>query len=242
MGGPVSMFADLGRAVSQMMSDGRFMRVLLWSVLLTILALAAVFWVMMILLGWVLPSTFILPFIGEVSFVDNLVSWAAVGVMLALSVVLMVPAAAVVVGFFLDSIVSAVEARYYPGLPVIENVSIGQQVIDSLRFFGLVVVANLLALVIYLLVAPLAPFIFWVVNGYLLGREYFTLVAMRRLGPDGARRLWKRNLAQIWLAGTAMTIPLSVPLLNLIVPVLGVAVFTHRFHRMIAPSDYGAQT
>ncbi len=240
MGHAVTLFADLGRAVSQMLSDGRFLRVLLWSVALTFLALAAVFWAMMILLGLVLPETVVLPFVGEVTFVDNLLSVAAIGVMLALSVVLMVPAAAVVVGFFLDSIVSAVEARYHPGLPEIEDVSIGQQVVDSLRFFGLVVVANLFALVIYLLVAPLAPFIFWIVNGYLLGREYFTLVAMRRLGPDGARRLWKRNLPQIWLAGTAMTVPLSVPLLNLIVPVLGVAVFTHQFHRMVRASEYGA--
>ena len=35
-----------------------------------------------------------------------------------------------------------------------------------------------------------------------------------------------------WLAGTLMAAPLSIPLVNLLVPVLGVATFTHLFHRL----------
>ncbi|MCB1374114.1 MAG: EI24 domain-containing protein, partial [Rhodobacteraceae bacterium] len=88
----------------------------------------------------------------------------------------------------------------------------------------------------YLLLPPLAPFVFWLVNGFLLGREYFQLVAMRRLGPEGAARLRRANAGRIWLAGTAMAVPLSVPVLNLLVPILGVAVFTHQLHRM-APAS-----
>jgi uncharacterized protein involved in cysteine biosynthesis len=42
----------------------------------------------------------------------------------------------------------------------------------------------------------------------------------------------RRHLGRIWLAGTAMAVPLSVPLLNLVVPVIGVAVFTHQFQRL----------
>ena len=82
------------------------------------------------------------------------------------------------------------------------------------------------------MVPPLAPFVFWLVNGFLLGREYFALVARRRLGPEAAAELGRRHAGRIWLAGTAMAVPLSVPVLNLVVPILGVAVFTHQFHRM----------
>jgi uncharacterized protein involved in cysteine biosynthesis len=78
----------------------------------------------------------------------------------------------------------------------------------------------------------LAPFSFWLVNGFLLGREYFQLVAMRRLGRAGAAALGRRHTGRVWLAGTAMAVPLSVPVLNLLVPVVGVAVFTHQFHRL----------
>ena len=82
---------------------------------------------------------------------------------------------------------------------------------------------------------PLAPVVFVLVNGFLLGREYFQLVAMRRLGPEGARALARRHFWRLWLGGTLMAAPLTVPLLNLVIPILGVAVFTHQYHRL-APS------
>ena len=96
----------------------------------------------------------------------------------------------------------------------------------------LVVLVNAVALAVYLTLPPLAPFVFWLVNGFLLGREYFGLVATRRLGRAGAMRLARENRGRIWLAGTAMAVPLSVPVLNLLVPIVGVAVFTHQFHRL----------
>ena len=69
-------------------------------------------------------------------------------------------------------------------------------------------------------------------NGYLLGREYFMLVASRRLGRDGARAMRKAYSLRIWAAGVLMAAPLSIPLINLAIPVLGVATFTHMFHRL----------
>jgi CysZ protein len=234
----MSLLADLARAVAQM-SDRRFLGVLFWSLALTVAGLAAVFWAVILFVGGVLPETVVLPFLGPVGFLDNLAFWGAIGLMLALSVVLMVPTAAVVVGFFLDGIVAAVERKHYPNLPAVTGLGLGQQARDAFVFFLIVVAANALALMVYLLVAPLAPFIFWIVNGYLLGREYFTLVAMRRLGPQGAADLRKRHMAWIWLLGIAMVIPLSVPVLNLIVPILGVAVFTHQYHRLTGTRPAG---
>ena len=92
--------------------------------------------------------------------------------------------------------------------------------------------ANLGALAVYLLAPPLAPLAFWLVNGFLLGREYFTLVAQRRLSPEAAARLRGRHAGRVWLAGVAMALPMSLPIVNLFVPILGVAVFTHQFHRL----------
>ena len=192
----MSLLVDLARALGQL-GDPRFRRVLMRALGLTIAALALVFWAVMLGVGWLLPETVTLPWIGEIGFLDSLVSWAAVGLMVVLSVVLMVPAAAAVVGFFLDDIAAAVEARHYPALPPVTGLGLGQQAADALGFLGLVVVANLVALAIYLMVPPLAPFIFWAVNGFLLGREYFGLVAMRRLGREGAAALRRRHFWRI---------------------------------------------
>ena len=92
------------------------------------------------------------------------------------------------------------------------------------------ILANILALVLYLIFAPLAPFIFYLMNGFLLGREYFTLVAMRRIGRQNAKAARKRHMATIWTAGTLMAIPLSIPILNLLIPIFGAATFTHIYH------------
>jgi uncharacterized protein involved in cysteine biosynthesis len=230
----MTLIADFGRALAQL-RDPRFLHVLLKALLITVAGLAVVFWAVMLGVGWLLPESVTLPWIGPVGFLDDLVSWAAVGLMLGLSVVLMVPTAAAVVGFFLEDVADAVEARHYPDLPPAEALPVAVQVKDALRFFALVVAVNIAALVVYFLMPPLAPFAFWLVNGFLLGREYFQLVAMRRLGPEGAARLRRAHAGRIWLAGTAMAVPLSVPVLNLIVPILGVAVFTHQVHRLSHP-------
>ena len=227
----MGILVDFGRALGQL-GDPRFLRVLLWSLLVTIAGLAVLFWAVMVGLGAVLPDTVTLPWIGTVTFVDDLVDWAAVALMLVLSVVLMVPVAAGVVGFFLESIVEAVEARYYPTLPPAHGLGWAEQVTDGLRFFAIVCLANLVGLVIYLTVAPLAPVIFWLVNSYLLGREYFQLVAARHGGRAAAAELGRRYFWRIWATGVAMAIPLSVPVLNLVVPIFGVAVFTHQYQRL----------
>jgi len=105
---------------------------------------------------------------------------------------------------------------------------------QSVNFLGVVLAVNLGALFLYPFVGPFTPVLFWAVNGFLLGREYFTLVALRRLPPVEAAALRRRNRLRLWAAGTLMAAPLSIPVVNLVVPVLGVATFTHLFHRLAA--------
>ena len=235
----MTLLADIGRALAQA-GDRRFLSVLLWSLALTLVALGLAAWLFVAGVGWLLPHDVTLPWIGQVGFLDDVAFWAAIGGVLVLSVFLMVPVAAAVVGFFLEGIAEAVEERHYPGLPPARAIGLATQVGDAMRFFVLVVVFNLLALVIYLAVPPLAPFIFWIVNGFLLGREYFQLVALRRVDRAEAKALRQRHFGLIWLTGTAMAIPLSVPVLNLFVPIIGVAVFTHQFHRLVKDAPYVA--
>lgn len=183
-------------------------------------------------LGLVLPDTMTLPWIGEIGWVDSLVSWASVGLMLVLSVFLMVPVAAAFTGLFLDDVAEVVETAHYPGLPPVRRLSLAETMRDAMAFLGVILGANLVALLIYPFVIPFAPVLFLGLNGYLLGREYFHMAALRRMERDDALALYRANKATIWIAGALMAVPLSVPLLNLLVPVLGAATFTHLFHRI----------
>jgi uncharacterized protein involved in cysteine biosynthesis len=178
------------------------------------------------------PPTFTLPWFGEIAWAADVLSWAGAGLVLILSPFLMVPVAGAFTGLFLDRVADAVEARHYPALPPAPGTPILAGLADAAGFLGLVVVANLLALVIYLLAAPLAPVIFWAVNGFLLGREYLTMVALRRMDRRAARALWRRNLGEATVMGGLAALALSIPVVNLMVPVVAAAAFTHAFHRL----------
>ena len=225
------MIGDLLKALAQM-GDPRFRGTLMRGIGLTVLLLVAVYALFLWLVNWILPDTMTLPLIGEVGWIDDAASGASILLMLAASVFLMVPVASAFTGFFLDDVTDAVEARHYAQLPQAPQLSLTQSLVESLGFFGLIVLGNLAALVLYLAVPPIAPFVFLGLNGYLLGREYFQLIAMRRLGRDGARRMRRRHGLRIWAAGILMALPLAVPLVNLLIPVLGAATFTHLFHRL----------
>ncbi|PTX57046.1 uncharacterized protein involved in cysteine biosynthesis [Litoreibacter ponti] len=225
------IFGDALKALGQI-GDGRFLSVLLTGVGLTIGLLFAFTVAFAWTVGLVVPESFTLPWIGEITWIDNVASLAVIPVMAVASIFLMVPVASAFTGLFLDRVVDAVEAEHYPHEPPVSPLPLGEAMLESAKFLGLIVVVNLLALVLYLVFAPFAPLIFWGVNGLLLGREYATLVAQRRLGTAGARAFRKANRMQIWAAGTLMAIPLTIPFVNLLVPILGVASFTHLYHRL----------
>ena len=227
------MLGDFFRALGQL-GDPRFRRVLWRGIGLTLGLLVAVYVLALNAIRAFVPDQVTLPWIGPVGGIDAVLSWGSIPVMLLASVFLMVPVASAFTGFFLEDVAEAVEDRHYPALPAPTAVPFLTMLLDSAVFFGVLGLANLLALAVYPFAGPLAPVVFWAVNGYLLGREYFTMVAMRRMGRSGAQMLRRRHAGEIWLAGTLMAAPLSVPLVNLIIPVLGAATFTHLFHRLQA--------
>ena len=212
------------------LGDRRFRKVLLLGIGLTlallVVAYAGVLWLIQATVG----DTTVLPVIGEVTWVGDLLSGASFLLMVVLSVFLMVPVASAITSMFLDEVAAAVEDRHYPGLPAVTGPSFGEGLKDTVNFLGVIIFANTLALILYAIFTPLAPFIFWGLNGYLLGMEYFTLAAMRREGRVVAIRLRKKNRLRIWAAGVLMAMPLSVPVMNLLIPILGAATFTHIYH------------
>ena len=224
---PAAFLAAIGQ-----LDDPTFRSVLLRGIGLTLLLLVGAYLLVFFGLQWLLPESFTLPWIGEITFVDEVASWGSLILMFVLSVFLMVPVASAFTGLFLDDVADAVEAKHYPALPPAPRVELVENIRETGGFLLVLVGANLLALVAYLLFVPFAPLIFYALNGFLLGREYYRMIALRRLGRAGAKAAFRRNLATIWVAGALMAVPLTVPVLNLLVPILGVATFVHLFHRL----------
>jgi uncharacterized protein involved in cysteine biosynthesis len=132
------------------------------------------------------------------------------------------------VGLFLDRVARIVEARHYPLLPPAAGLPWHQALLASLQFLALMLVANAALLLLWFF--PIAyPIGFFVVNGLLLGREYYDLVAQRRLDLTAARALRRRHEPELLLTGAGITFLLTVPFANLITPVLATAAMVHRF-------------
>ncbi|WP_136685927.1 EI24 domain-containing protein [Falsirhodobacter xinxiangensis] len=224
------MLGDFLKALGQI-GDRRFRRVVMIGVALTLALLVGLGWVANWAVVWLVPDQVVLPWIGPVGGLDTVAGWGSVLLMLVASVFLMVPVASAFTGLFLEDVAAAVEDRHYT-LPPADPLPMSEQLREAAGAFGILLVANIIGLFVFLFAGPLAPLLFIAMNGFLLGREYFVLVAMRRIGRQAAYAMRRRHAAQVWLAGALMAIPLSVPILNLIVPVLGVATFTHLFHRL----------
>jgi uncharacterized protein involved in cysteine biosynthesis len=223
------VFRSFMLALGQL-GDPRFRRVFFLGIGLTLVLLIGIASGAAWLIEYVTPEEAWLPILGEVEWLDDLLSWGALFLLFFLSTFLMIPVASAITSLFLDEVADAVEAKHYLDLPRTGSVSFGDALRDTVNFFGLLILANTIAIVLYVMFPPLAPLIFWAVNGFLLGREYFTMVAIRWVGRSAASDLRKQYRPTIWIAGTLMAIPLSIPLLNLLIPILGAATFTHLYH------------
>jgi len=214
------------------LGDRRFRRVLGLGIILTLALLVASYAGLLWIIDTLVGDELTLPVLGEVRWVGDLLSFSSFFLMFFLSIFLMVPVASAITSMFLDEVAQAVEDRHYPQLPPVSGTSFGEALRDTINFLGVLIAANLLAILLYVFLAPAALFIFWGLNGFLLGREYFMLAAMRRIGCKGAKKLRSRHMGTVWLAGVLMAIPLSIPLVSLLIPILGAATFTHLFHML----------
>ena len=225
------IFSSFARAIAQI-PDPRFQRVLWLGIGLTLALLVGAYALILWAVQALSPETITLPGVGPITWVGDLLGWGSLLLMLVLSIFLMVPVASAITSLFLEDVAEAVEDRYYPQLAPVPRVGFWDGLRDTVNFLGVLIGANLLALVAYILLPFAAIFIFYGLNGYLLGREYFQVAAMRRIGHEGASQLRKAHSGTIWLAGCLMAIPLTFPLVNLVIPILGAATFTHLFHAL----------
>ncbi|MEN3794041.1 sulfate transporter family protein [Fulvimarina sp. MAC3] len=160
-------------------------------------------------------------------------SWA-LGLMLAVLLAFLIgPISAIIAGLFLDDVAEVVETQSYPGSPNGRAMPLVPGMILSIKFFGVVILGNLLALTL-LLVPGINLVAFFLVNGYLLGREYFEFAAMRyRMGED-ARALRQRHSSTVFFAGLVIAAFLSVPILNVLTPLFAASFMVHLHQRLSA--------
>jgi CysZ protein len=152
-----------------------------------------------------------------------------------------------VMGVLIDKIATAVEEEYYPNRIGSRKVPITDTVLSAAKLTLIMVVANLLALIPYLILlvttagsGALALFI--VLNGYLLGREYYEMVALRHMPIRATNAARLTNSGKIFMAGCLIAGMFLVPFLNILAPIIGAALMTHVVHTLNVPARAGGNT
>jgi CysZ protein len=160
--------------------------------------------------------------------------FAGVGLALALAL-LIAPITALIAGLFLDDVAEVVEKRDYSGDQAGQAMPLGQAIIGSLQFLGVVMAGNLLALLL-LFVPGINLIAFFLMNGYLLGREFFEFAAMRFRTPPEARAFRSKHRGTVFLAGLLIAGFLAVPIVNLLTPLFAAGLMVH-LHKKISRRD-----
>jgi uncharacterized protein involved in cysteine biosynthesis len=165
----------------------------------------------------------------ETGWLDVAVDLLGGAATLVVTIVFFPAVATAVLGLFLEDAADAVERRHYPLAGPPRRQSVEEIILSSLKFLAVMIALNVFAL-FFLLLPPVFPFVFYAVNGYLLGREYFEVVAIRRHEPVVVATLRRRYRGQLFLAGVIIAFLLTVPLINLIAPAVGIAAMVHLYH------------
>ncbi len=215
--------------------DPRYRRLLWIGMALSLALLFALYAFVLLIVQLLIPGALFLPITGQVQGLSSLFSLGSILYLLGLSGFLMVPVASIFTGLYLNDVADAVEAEHYRGLAARERVPMREAIPDGLRYFGLLTALNVAGMAVFALSNGWGLATLWLVNGVLLSREYFTMVARRRNARDDARALYKRDFYWLWLPGSVLAMLLTIPVVNLAMPMVGAAVFTHLYNRLHPP-------
>jgi|FLOH01.1.fsa_nt_gi CysZ protein len=148
------------------------------------------------------------------------------------------PLAVTAMGLLLDQVIDAVEEEYYPDRPAVRKVSVWETVLMALKQGSVVLLVNLLAMPLYILFffisgGILSLGLYLIINGYLFGREYFEMVAIRFMPRSECRKLRASRHSKAVMGGMVIAGLFLIPFANLIAPLFGAALMTHLVHHTL---------
>ena len=183
------------------------------------------------LLAWVLLGKFGLLGFG---FLDTFLPWIGGALIVVIGFVFFPSTIMVIGGLFSDEIISTIEERHYPKNIGSNHVSLLISIRTGLTVIIIATIINICLLPFYalgMLLPGLSFVIFYLVNGYLIGRELFETVAQRHLPVNEAQQLRKRYFLKVLLGGGLITFVATIPLINLATPLFGIGFMVHLYHK-----------
>ena len=221
-------------AFAQLTTDPKLRGVLWQSLLLSLvlqIALIALAW-----WGLISFATF------KWQWINDSIRWLGGGGVIVLGLLLFPASFGIVVSIFMERIADIVESRHYPTLGPARGIPVWTGVWTGVVFLLALVAINLVMLPFYILalfVAGLGVVLFYTINGWLTARMYYEQVALRRRSPADVKAWRAANAGILWLTGIVIVFLGTIPVLNLLVPVVGTAAMVHVAQTLKAPPAPG---
>lgn len=200
------------------LKSGALIKILLLSMLLNLLVLA-------LLVG---GFTYAMLNINLFGAWDWLADWGAGFLAAGIAYFIYPLLLPLIISFFDTAIADAIEREEYPNLPPMQP-PYWPTLMQDIKFTLKVLLINVAILPLYLL-PGVNLLLYFVVNGYLIGIEFFHVVAGRHVLPKESEALKKQYRFTLAMAGAAITFCATIPFVNLVAPMIGVAMMVHFFH------------
>jgi len=191
---------------------------------------------------WLLANNLFLYWIGpwlQIHWPSPTAHWSGLLLFIFLSTFLMAwliaPLMALLAGQLTDNVAEIIEEEDYPDHRPGSALSNWQSLKVSLRFCGLSLLCNVLALP-FLLVPVLNVLVFFLINGYLLGREYFEFAAARFRALPQAQVYYRKQRGIVFIGGLFVAAVITIPVLNILAPLFAAALMVH-LHKLLSARD-----
>ena len=216
------MFSSAAAALGQM-TDRKFQGVLWMGVALT-------FGLFLLLTVALQGAITYLPDLG-LSWLRDAIRIVSQGLLTVAFIFMGAPVAQMFASIFIDRVANAVEAKHYPG-PQPDGATFGELLWAGLSFTAISAVLNLLAIPLQIVSLGLGTLVIVFVNGYLTGRTFFELAALRHMPRREARTLRRRHRVRLFLGGVLISFLVMIPIVNFFVPLFGAAMMTHEYNKL----------
>lgn len=217
------MFASMRKAFA-MIFDRAFLGVVLNSLLLTVALFLVLFIGLQYALAW-LPTL-------HWHWVNAAVDFFASILFVVVFFFLGAPVAALFASFSLDGIAKKIERTYYPADAPASGAPVWASLVAGLRLTGAVIAVTFALLPVDIALPGVGSAATVVADGWLLGREYFELAALRHVSRGATQSIRKRHGFAVFGAGLLIALLSAIPVINFIAPLFGTALMVHVFKRI----------
>ena len=141
----------------------------------------------------------------------------------------------VIASFFVDKVASEIERKDYPGLLSKTPHKLSTILKEALNFMFIMLILNIICLPFYL-IPVFGLSVYYLLNSYLISREFFEMAAGCYLSPIEAKKMRRGNRLVIVGSGFVIILIGNTPVINLFAPIISITIMVHLFFKLYKQS------